>query len=145
MRLLIIFKYQLGTLMDETYHSIVESIISKGYSLTLWTKCFLKVQNPFRLKVFMVKNLSKYNFWSNLWRPKVNKDSENVVAEYRFAMLKRHGVTSMTRNFQHPIIKSFQKPVKPQIILCIGFVSLSSDVSHYSALLWSICQLWMLS
>ena len=40
---------------------------------------------------------------------------------------KRHGVTRMTRIFQHRIFKWFKKPLKPKFVLCIGFIHLSSD------------------
>ena len=46
----------------QTYHKIVKSIISKGYSSTLRTKRILKIQNPIRIKDFMVKYLFKYRF-----------------------------------------------------------------------------------
>ena len=53
---------------------------------------------------------------------------------------KRHGVTWMTRNFQHPIIKSFQKPVKLKFLLWIGFILLSSDWWAQSFFHWTNIQ-----
>ena len=40
---------------------------------------------------------------------------------------KPHSVTWITRHFQHPILKSFQKLVKTKNLLCIGFIRVSSD------------------
>ena len=48
------------------YHKSVRSISSWGCSLPLWTKRFLKIQNPIKFEDFMAKRLFEYRFTETL-------------------------------------------------------------------------------
>ena len=70
-----------------------------------------------------------------------NPKSDQIQGFYGKKSIKiPNGVTWITRNFQQPIIKSFQKPVKPKLFSHFGFIHPSSDWWAQCFFRWSNIQ-----